>query len=347
MISIPLSQPVKSSQSRRRTNAAFISFVVIVVVANLTPTFGFTAIIPTKQMRTQQFNTQQPLSTPTYLQFKPTYSCSRTSSSLDQEKSSVNGEIDASPSIAKQSSSSAFSNSTDVVNPTSIASVAVASKPFVKKKLQTYLRYLEVECWKRSDLRGLETVLQAVASACKQITRIVQRAQTDDVYGVALDVHGNPLSDTNIQGEVQQKLDVLCNTIMLQAFCGSGRDIHAVASEEEDEPRCCSDVMVRYFGYYGSFFTCSLVTILVLLTTIVVPLIFAKNDSAFAMGDFVAVFDPIDGSKNIDASLPVGTIFGIYKRPPGNDVSIESFLQDGHNLVSAGYCLYSYVLCFY
>ena len=76
-------------------------------------------------------------------------------------------------------------------------------------------------------------------------------------------------------------------------------------------------------------------------------LIFAKNDSAFAMGDFVAVFDPIDGSKNIDASLPVGTIFGIYKRPPGNDVSIESFLQDGHNLVSAGYCLYSYVLCFY
>jgi fructose-1,6-bisphosphatase I len=66
-----------------------------------------------------------------------------------------------------------------------------------------------------------------------------------------------------------------------------------------------------------------------------------KNDSAFAMGDFVAVFDPIDGSKNIDASLPVGTIFGIYKRPPGNDVSAEAFLQDGHNLVSAGYCLYS------
>jgi hypothetical protein len=119
------------------------------------------------------------------------------------------------------------------------------NKQLRKKKLQTFLRYLEVECWKRQDLRGLESVLQAVASACKQITRIVQRAQTDDVYGVALDVHGNPLSDTNIQGEVQQKLDVLCNTIMLQAFCGGGREIHSVASEEEDEPRCCSDVMVR------------------------------------------------------------------------------------------------------
>jgi hypothetical protein len=124
-------------------------------------------------------------------------------------------------------------------------SLSKVPKQLVKKKLQTFLRYLEVECWKRSDLRGLEPVLQGVASACKQINRIVQRAQTDDVYGVALDAAGNPLSDTNVQGEVQQKLDVLCNTIMLQAFCGSGREIHSVASEEEDEPRCCSDVMVR------------------------------------------------------------------------------------------------------
>jgi fructose-1,6-bisphosphatase I len=73
------------------------------------------------------------------------------------------------------------------------------------------------------------------------------------------------------------------------------------------------------------------------------------------MGDFIAVFDPIDGSKNIDASLPVGTIFGIYKRPPSTTaaavstgtISTESFLQSGHNLVSAGYCLYSYVIYFW
>lgn len=113
-----------------------------------------------------------------------------------------------------------------------------------KKNLQTFPRYLEVECWKFPNLRGLEPVLQAVAEACKQINRIVQRAQTDDVYGVAVDAQGRPLDD-NVQGEVQQKLDVLCNTIMLRAFCGSGRDIHSVASEEEDEPRCCADVMVR------------------------------------------------------------------------------------------------------
>lgn len=122
---------------------------------------------------------------------------------------------------------------------------SVAQKVEVKKRpLQLFTRYLEVECWKQPDLRGLETVLQAVADACKQINRVVQRAQTDDIYGAAVDAQGNPLDGTNIQGEVQQKLDVLCNTLMMRAFCGSGQAIGAVASEEEDEPRCCSDVMV-------------------------------------------------------------------------------------------------------
>jgi fructose-1,6-bisphosphatase I len=51
--------------------------------------------------------------------------------------------------------------------------------------------------------------------------------------------------------------------------------------------------------------------------------------------------DPIDGSKNIDASLPVGSIFGIYKAPSGKEVDESSFLQDGNNLVAAGYCLFS------
>ena len=119
------------------------------------------------------------------------------------------------------------------------------SNKLKKKKLQTFPRYLEIESWKRPEVRDLEPVLQAVAEACKQINRIVQRAQTDDIYGVAVGPDGKPLEETNIQGEVQQKLDVLCNTIMLRAFCGSSRHIHAVASEEEDVPRCCSDVMVR------------------------------------------------------------------------------------------------------
>jgi fructose-1,6-bisphosphatase I len=198
------------------------------------------------------------------------------------------------PSLARSTSTS-----------TSTTQLHVASK---KKNLKTFQRYLEIECWRHSELRELEPVLKSVAESCKQINRIVQRAQTDDLYGAAMGADGLPLDD-NIQGEVQQQLDVLCNTHMLRAFCGGGSScIHSVASEEEDEPRCCSDVM---------------------------------TDSAFAVGDYIAVFDPIDGSKNIDASLPVGSIFGIYKKQPGSDVDEQTFLQDGGALVAAGYCLFS------
>lgn len=176
-----------------------------------------------------------------------------------------------------------------------------------KKKLKQFTRYIEIECWKRQELRELESVLCSISEACKQINRIVQRAQTDDLYGNAVDEDGRQL-DENIQGEVQQKLDVVCNTIMLRTFCGSSTSIAAVASEEEDCPRTCCDVM---------------------------------GDTAFSVGDYVAVFDPIDGSKNIDSSLPVGTIFGIYKCPPGTNADDNTFLQTGNEMVVAGYCLYS------
>jgi fructose-1,6-bisphosphatase I len=128
--------------------------------------------------------------------------------------------------------------------PFSVGPLVSGGEPLRKKKLKTFVRYLEVECWKRAELRGLEPTLQAIADACKQINRIVQRAQTDDLYGVAEDSNGNPLEGTNVQGEVQQKLDVVCNEIFLRAFCGSSTSIHSVASEEEDEPRCCSAIMV-------------------------------------------------------------------------------------------------------
>eukprot|EP00980_Cylindrotheca_fusiformis_P011283 scaffold2597_cov116-Cylindrotheca_fusiformis.AAC.11 len=177
-----------------------------------------------------------------------------------------------------------------------------------KKKLKTFQRYLEIECWKQSHLRELEPVLQAVAESCKQINRIIQRAQTDDLFGVATGKHGEQL-EANVQGEVQQQLDVLCNEYMLRAFCGSGNCVQMVASEEEDEARYCSDVM---------------------------------TDSAFAVGDYIAAFDPIDGSKNIDSSLPLGSIFAIYKKQPGaSGVDTSTFYQNGASMVAAGYCLFS------
>jgi fructose-1,6-bisphosphatase I len=146
--------------------------------------------------------------------------------------------------LRKAVTSELFSSIDNVEQPKNIASAA-SSKP-KKKKLKTFSRYLEIESWKRGPAaRDLEPVLRSVGEACKQINRIVQRAQTDDLYGVAVDAQGNALEDTNVQGEVQQKLDVVCNAIMLKQFCGSSKGIiAAVASEEEDEPRSCPDVMV-------------------------------------------------------------------------------------------------------
>ena len=104
---------------------------------------------------------------------------------------------------------------------------------------------------------------------------------------------------------------------MLRAFCSASNNaICAVASEEEPLPRSCADVM----GY--------------------------DRGGVIQSGEYVAVFDPIDGSKNIDSSLPVGTVFGIYRSPEGvkedeNGWSLDSFLQRGTKMVAAGYCLYS------
>jgi hypothetical protein len=50
-------------------------------------------------------------------------------------------------------------------------------------------------------------------------------------------------------------------------------------------------------------------------------------DNAFAVGDYVAVFDPLDGSKNIDASLPVGSIFGIYREKRGRPLTTIRFFR--------------------
>mmetsp|Transcript_18218 Transcript_18218/g.28373 ORF Transcript_18218/g.28373 Transcript_18218/m.28373 type:complete len:435 (-) Transcript_18218:1788-3092(-) len=190
----------------------------------------------------------------------------------------------------------------------STPSIAPKPKQLKKKNLRTFARHLEVECWKQPKVRDLERVFLAVSDACRQISRIVARAQTDDLYGVATNADGSQL-DENVQGEVQQKLDVVCNEIMLRALCGCSSSIAAVASEEEDEPRTCCDIM---------------------------------GDSAFSVGEYVAVFDPIDGSKNIDSSLPVGTIVGIYKAEDGAaQASLDSFKQNGNNMVAAAYCLYS------
>ncbi|MBS7458186.1 class 1 fructose-bisphosphatase [Coralloluteibacterium stylophorae] len=106
----------------------------------------------------------------------------------------------------------------------------------------------------------------------------------------------------NIQGEAQKKLDVISNEILLQANAWGGH-LAACASEEMADPQPIPDV--------------------------------------YPKGDLLLLFDPLDGSSNIDVNVSVGTIFSVLRAPKGVDpTSAEAFLQPGAMQLAAGYCVY-------
>lgn len=137
-------------------------------------------------------------------------------------------------------------------------------------------------------------VLSGITLATKMIQARVRRAGLVDALGAA--------GAVNVQGEVQQKLDVYANEAL--SHCLGTRDVVAMlVSEENDQP----------------------VTL--------------DHD---AEGEYVVVFDPLDGSSNIDVNVSVGTIFSIYRRAPnGRDAGPEgAVLQPGHQQVAGGYVVY-------
>jgi fructose-1,6-bisphosphatase I len=106
--------------------------------------------------------------------------------------------------------------------------------------------------------------------------------------------------ETNVQGERVQKLDQIANDTFVEVLRRSGC-VAGMASEEED----------------------SYVTV-----------------DAESAGDYVVVFDPLDGSSNIDVNVSIGTIFGIYPRRGPTPVTEADFLRPGNELVAAGYIVY-------
>jgi fructose-1,6-bisphosphatase I len=155
----------------------------------------------------------------------------------------------------------------------------------------------------------LAVVLSSIATACKQIANLVQRAGISNLTGLQ--------GETNVQGEDQKKLDVISNEVFCNCLEQSGRT-GIIASEEEDVP-----VAVE-----------------------------TSKD-----GKYICVFDPLDGSSNIDAAVSTGSIWGIYEPSEscvptwGEDGTAEldevtancitNVCQPGENLVCAGYCMYS------
>ena len=106
----------------------------------------------------------------------------------------------------------------------------------------------------------------------------------------------------NIQGETQKKLDVITNDVMLRSNEWAGH-LAAMASEEMED---------------------------------IFPI-----PARFPRGKYLLVFDPLDGSSNIDVNISVGTIFSILRCPDGiNTPTAQDFLQAGTRQVAAGYALY-------
>ncbi len=143
----------------------------------------------------------------------------------------------------------------------------------------------------------LSRILSDIAVASKMVSRDVRKAGlVDHILGA----HGN----TNVQGEEQQKLDVVADQQFIRAF-EQGGEICGIASEENDE-----------FVAFTSE-----------------P---ARN------GKYVVLFDPLDGSSNIDVNVSIGTIFSIYRRvsPLGSLANMDDMLQPGTEQVAAGYVLY-------
>ncbi|MGV0959557.1 MAG: class 1 fructose-bisphosphatase [Limnohabitans sp.] len=142
-----------------------------------------------------------------------------------------------------------------------------------------------------ADLRLL---LEVVARACKSISHAVNKGALGGVLGSA--------ESENVQGEVQKKLDIIANEVLLEANEWGGH-LAAMASEEMD-------------------------------SIYLVP-------NRYPQGEYLLLFDPLDGSSNIDVNVSIGTIFSVLKKPEsGEGVTEQDFLQPGKNQVAAGYCVY-------
>ena len=143
----------------------------------------------------------------------------------------------------------------------------------------------------------LSKLINAIRLAAKVVNHEVNKAGLVDILGAA--------GDTNVQGEDQQKLDVLANEKFIQTLINR-EIVCGIASEEEDD------------------------------------FISVNSNDENHQNKYVVLIDPLDGSSNIDVNVSVGTIFSIYRRvtPIGTPVTLEDFLQPGRNQVAAGYVIY-------
>lgn len=163
----------------------------------------------------------------------------------------------------------------------------------MKKSLNEFIK--EKEKGFKYSTGELSELLEAIGLATKIVHKEINRAGLGNILGEC--------NNNNVQGERQQKLDVLANDLFLN-FLSKRNIVCGIASEENEDFIDCSD----------------------------------KSKES----KYVILIDPLDGSSNIDVNVSVGTIFSIYKRIShiGEAVILDDFLQEGNKQVAAGYILY-------
>jgi fructose-1,6-bisphosphatase I len=140
----------------------------------------------------------------------------------------------------------------------------------------------------------LRLLIEVVARACKRIAIAVNKGELGDVLGTT--------AQSNVQGEIVKKLDLIANEVLIEANVWGGH-LAAMASEEMDSIHVVPD---RY-----------------------------------PQGEFLLLFDPLDGSSNIDVNVSIGTIFSVLRKVGHTrGISEEDFLQPGKQQAAAGYCVY-------
>ena len=162
-------------------------------------------------------------------------------------------------------------------------------------------QYLIEEARRYPGVSGdFNSLILDVATACKAISAGVAHGQLADMHGYH---QSNDAVGVNVQGEQQQKLDVLSNELFIEHTQWGGH-LLGLASEEMDEP-------------------------------IDIP-------SDYPKGKYLLVFDPLDGSSNIDVNVSVGSIFSILRAPNNATAPVNEpmFLQPGAKQVAAGYAIY-------
>ncbi|HEX6004694.1 MAG TPA: class 1 fructose-bisphosphatase [Burkholderiales bacterium] len=140
----------------------------------------------------------------------------------------------------------------------------------------------------------LRLLIEIIARACKAISHAVSKGPLAGI--------GDAVGTENVQGEVQKKLDVIANEVLVEANEWGGQ-LAAMVSEEMDVPY--------------------------------------QIPNRYPKGEFLLLMDPLDGSSNLDVNISVGTIFSVLRCPEGvTEPDEKAFLQPGSRQVAAGFAVY-------